>query len=108
KSSDIDSLDGFYIRASAVWQAILEADLPDGGKHHRTGSFYRHGEPNEEMPRDIYIDGQPHKEWLNFKHPAIFALAKARDYSKIVQDLDVYNPMQNGFIKDQSNNPYMP
>lgn len=108
KSEEINSLDGFYVRAVDLWNIILQADLPDGGMHNMVGSRHSAQEPNEEVPRPLFVDGIEHKEWLNFKHPMIYALAIANDCTRLLPKLQPYNPADDGYIKDQSNNPYMP
>lgn len=116
---DAASLDSYFVRASRVWNAIMQADLPDGGFRHRAGSFHwvqdlppepAREVPNEEVPRLLRIDGEEHEEWLNIKLPLLFALATTPDTHKTPQaDMATRYDIESGIvIKTESHNPYMP
>lgn len=108
KSDDLDSMDGFYLWGIDVYRAIIDADLPDGGQHHRASSYHTKETRNEEIPRVLYVDGVEQEEWLNFKHPLLYALMTARDFSNVVPRLEKYNLEEHGAVKTLHNSPYLP
>lgn len=108
KSDEVDSIDGFYLWGLDVYRAIIDADLPDGGEHHRAASYHTKETRNEEIPRPIFVDGQEHEEWLNFKHPLIYALATADDCSNMLPRLHKYSLDGDGAVKTLHNSPYLP
>lgn len=107
-SEDTPSMDGVYLRAADIWNHLIDADLPDGGAHHRAGSFHDRQTANEEVPYTMQVNGRQHKEWLNIRHPMMFALAAAQDHTGFVHTRHPYNRAHDGDIRLLHNSPYLP
>lgn len=105
--NSVSGLDGFTVRFSDVWDVLVAADLPDGGRDHEAPSLYAPGHLNREVPRPVHLEDGVRQEYLNIRLPFMYALLAAEDKTKHLQGMHHYQRLTHGRIPNKTDTPYM-